>query len=258
MDRADRNGKPVIGLSVLHGNAEWVNRNSAHYLAALHMHAAAAGRTVSDSPVQFPGGVRAVPAEDGVLPTDVLDMLDGIVLSGGGDIHPSHFGQTINGAEPDRIDPKRDALELGLASAALERDLPILGICRGCQVLNVAAGGALVQHFDGHRSPLDATSYHQVDVLADSGLMAVAATPCMRVNTFHHQGIDRPGLAPGFIASGVAEPDAWLFEAIESPTHRWVLGVQWHPERLFELDDAHRRIWRSFVSACNGKVRRRR
>ena len=108
-----------------------------------------------------------------------------------------------------------------------------------------------MQHFEGHRSPEDRTAYHSVTVLPGTRLRSVIDVPTLRVNTFHHQGIDGASLAPALVASAMAEPDVWLVEALESPTHRWILGVQWHPERIFELDAAHRSIWRSFVSACN-------
>ena len=107
-----------------------------------------------------------------------------------------------------------------------------------------------MQHFDGHRSPENGTAYHMVTVNADSRLREAAATRELRVNTFHHQGVGVDGVAPGFTATGIAAPDAWLVEAIESTNHTWALGVQWHPERDFELDATHARIWDSFVAVC--------
>jgi putative glutamine amidotransferase len=177
--------------------------------------------------------------------------LDGLILSGGGDVHPRHFGQQLDGAEPHSIDEKRDALELALAPAALGRNLPVFGICRGCQVLNVAMGGGMVQHFDGHRTPEGGdTHYHDVTILPGSRLHGVVNDRSLTVNTFHHQGVDAATLAPLFSPAAVAQPDDWIVEAYESPQHRWVLGVQWHPERHFELDEGHQRIWQSFFDAC--------
>src|SRR5207302_611127 len=151
--------------------------------------------------------------------------------------------QPLNGAELESIDPKRDELELHLGRQALVMDLPIFGICRGCQVLNVAAGGSMVQHLDNHRSPQDGTAYHAVALAPASRLRAVIGQDALAVNTFHHQGMDHASLAPIFAPVGVAQPDPWLVEAYESPGHRWVVGVQWHPERIFELEEGHRRLW---------------
>ena len=147
---------------------------------------------------------------------------------------------------------------LGLLRAAIARELPIFGICRGCQVLNVAAGGSLIQHLEGHRSSPDTTSFHRVDLLPGSELSRIVGAETMVVNTFHHQGIGPSDLAPLFVPAAVAAPDTWLIEAYESLSHRWVRGVQWHPERDFELDDSHRRIWQSFLSACRDTIPSRR
>jgi putative glutamine amidotransferase len=180
----------------------------------------------------------------------VLDHLDGLVFSGGGDVHPQYFGESLNGAEPEAIDLKRDELELNLGRAALAQDLPILAICRGCQVLNVAAGGKMIQHLDGHRSAPDQTRFHDVNLTPHSRLRQMTGQERLLANTYHHQGLDAATLAPLFVATGFAAPDPWLVEAYESRRHRWVVGLQWHPERLFELDESHRRIWINFVGAC--------
>jgi putative glutamine amidotransferase len=157
----------------------------------------------------------------------------------------------MNGAEVESIDLQRDELELHLGQHALRRDLPIFGICRGCQVLNVAAGGKMVQHLDGHRAhPDGATRYHPVEFVGGTRLQEIVGQTSLMTNTFHHQGLDQVTLAPIFTPAGVAADDPWLVEAYESPTHRWVVGIQWHPERIFELDEGHRRIWESFLAAC--------
>jgi putative glutamine amidotransferase len=96
-----------------------------------------------------------------------------------------------------------------------------------------------------------------VAVAPDSALRGIVGTGEFAVNTFHHQGMDAATLAPGFRPAAVAKPDAWLVEAYESAEHRWVVGVQWHPERTFELDEPHLRLWDSFVAACqDGRARR--
>jgi putative glutamine amidotransferase len=206
-----------------------------------------------DQPARLPDGRTIQPDAEGRLPASILDALDGLILSGGGDVAPHYFGQTLNGAEADNIDLRRDELELNLARAALDRDLPLFGICRGCQVLNVAAGGSMIQHFDGHRSPEDATAYHEVQVTPTSRFRQIVGQDVLTVNTFHHQGMDLPSIAPIFVPSALASPDGWLVEAYESPTHRWVVGVQWHPERTFELSEPHQALWHSFLAACQAR-----
>lgn len=240
-----------IGITSRHGSPEWLQQNARNYLAMVASYRALPVAITPDRPVVLPDGERFTPDADGRVPDAVLDRLDGLILSGGGDVHPRYFGQEQDGAEDETIDVRRDELEIGLGQAALTRNLPVFGICRGCQVLNVAAGGAMIQHFDGHRTPADgATRFHPVRVEQDSKLFAIVATEQFDVNTFHHQGLDRDSLAPHFRAAAIADPDAWLVEAYESTQHKWVVGVQWHPERIFELGDAHRRLWESFVQAC--------
>ena len=243
-----------IGITSRHGSPEWLQQNARNYLAMVASYRALPVAITPDHPVVLPDGERFVPDSTGRVPAAVLEQLDGLILSGGGDVDPRYFGQSPAGAEPETIDVRRDELEIGLGQAALARDLPIFGICRGCQVLNVAAGGAMIQHFDGHRSPADGTTrFHPVRVEQGSKLHAIVATEQFDVNTFHHQGLDRPSLAPHFRPAAVAEPDTWLVEAYESAQHRWVVGVQWHPERIFELGDAHQRLWESFVQACKAQ-----
>lgn len=240
-----------IGITSRYGSPEWLQQNARNYLAMVASYQAMPVALTPDHPAVLPDGLCYEPAPDGRLPAAVLDHLDGLILSGGGDVAPHYFNQALAGAEESSIDLKRDELEIGLAQAALARNQPLFGICRGCQVLNVAAGGAMLQHFDGHRSPLDgATRFHTVQVTPASRLRTIVAADAFEVNTFHHQGLDQASLAPGFQAAALADPDAWLVEAYESALHDWVVGVQWHPERSFELGDAHRRLWESFFDAC--------
>jgi putative glutamine amidotransferase len=243
----------TIGITTRKGDDAWVRENTQNYINVLQSYGVTPVILSPDTPVTLPDGTRYAPDALGRLPAEVLARLDGLVLAGGGDVHPKYFGAELAGANPDAIDLKRDELELALARQAYAADLPTFGICRGCQVMNVAAGGGMVQDFDGHRSPKDAPVLHDVTLEAGSRLEAIIGRSRLPVNTYHHQGLDRPSMAPLFAATGVADPDTWLVEAFESPDHRWVIGVQWHPERLFELDDAHRRLWDSFVAACQGQ-----
>jgi putative glutamine amidotransferase len=240
----------IVGVTSRRGNHEWVSKNTHNYLNTLNNLGVTTLILAPDTPVQLPNGICYHPDPEGRLSPKLLDHLHGLILSGGGDVDPKYFGAELQGAEVESIDHSRDELELNLARAALAMDLPVFGICRGCQVLNVAAGGSMIQHFDGHRSPKGATAYHDVVVTPQSRFHQIVGEDAFAVNTFHHQGMDRASIAPIFTPSAIASPDQWLVEAYESPTHSWVVGVQWHPERTFELSDPHLRLWQSFMAAC--------
>ncbi|MCE7988295.1 MAG: gamma-glutamyl-gamma-aminobutyrate hydrolase family protein [Caldilinea sp. CFX5] len=239
-----------IGVTTRHGDPTWVQNNTRNYLQVLQASGAIPVVLSPDCPTSLPDGSTVQPDEAGRLPATLLDRLHGLILSGGGDVHPKYFGQELAGAEPESIDLKRDELELALAQAALARDVPLFAICRGCQVLNVAAGGGMVQHLPGHRSPKDSTAFHDVTIAPTSRFQAIVGMDRLPVNTFHHQGMDLASMAPLFTPVALAQPDEWLVEAYESRQHRWVIGVQWHPERVFELDPGHRRLWSSFLAVC--------
>jgi putative glutamine amidotransferase len=167
-------------------------------------------------------------------PDEVLALIDGLILAGGTDIDPSSYGQP---ADPNTVEtvPRRDLFELALARAAIERDLPLLGICRGMQLLNVACGGTLHQHLPDryghgeHRRVVGSFDGSEHDVALRDGSLAAAAAGEIDhgVCSHHHQGVDR--LGDGLVVSGVSKLDD-LVEAIEVPDRRFVLGVQWHPE----------------------------
>jgi putative glutamine amidotransferase len=167
-------------------------------------------------------------------PDDVLDGLDGLLLSGGADVDPGMYGRERH-AKTVNTRPDRDRAEIALARRALERDLPLLGICRGMQVLNVALGGTLVQHLPDdvghtdHRRSLGSFDNADHDVRLAPGSLAarVAGETCHATKSHHHQGVDE--LGEGVVASGWSVLDE-LVEAIELPDRRWALGVQWHPE----------------------------
>jgi putative glutamine amidotransferase len=188
--------------------------------------------------------VRAIAAAGG-LPVQVVReadsvelvrRLDGLVLSGGDDVDPRLYGTVARG-HSTHIDPERDAFELALIEAALRLDVPLLGICRGCQLLNVARGGTLVEHLpleegEAHGQlayPLWARVHHLH--LTAGELLDGLLEPNVRVNSFHHQAVDR--LGDGIVALATA-PDG-VCEAIRYGEH--ALGVQWHPEYLREQPD---------------------
>ena len=187
--------------------------------------------------VQRAGGLPLILAPDPITvedPDEVLELIDGLVLAGGVDMDPSTYGAERH-PTVTRTVPERDAFEIALARRALERDLPLLGICRGMQVLNVACGGSLIQHLpddvgheDHRRSPgsFDDAD-HDVRLEAGSIAARAAGETLHGTKSHHHQGVDR--LGGGLRVTGWATLDD-LPEAIEAPDRRFALGVQWHPE----------------------------
>ena len=196
--------------------------------------------------------VLPVTEDEGLLQAYV-QALDGFVFTGGGDVDPALFGQWQRPA-CGSITPPRDAHELALARLLVQERKPVLGICRGVQVLNVALGGTLYQDIDtevpsehiAHRQkqPFSYAS-HPVDVVPGTLLHRVLGTERVMVNSLHHQAIHRPG---AWKVCALA-PDG-LSEAAELPGHPFFLGVQWHPEQLQHRDAASRALFSAFVDAC--------
>ena len=161
------------------------------------------------------------------IPTDV----DGLCLAGGPDIAPARYGESDPNHLAKEPDLERDEMEFGAIDAALRRDIPVLGICRGFQLINVALGGRLVLNVD-HHEPEDPDSvrlHHDVAIDASSKLAAASGGVLLDVNTRHHQAVTSRELAPSLRATASVGD---LIEAFESDEHRWVVGVQWHPERI--------------------------
>lgn len=171
-----------------------------------------------------------------------------VCLSGGGDIEPSRYGAADIAGVCENVVPERDELELRMTRDALATDVPVLGICRGFQLLNVALGGSLAMHVDGHQAKGDAVITHEVAVAAGSLLAKACGAPALRVNSRHHQAVTADRLAPALRATAFHDG---LVEAFESPSHRWVIGVQWHPERSGEVDEHAARIFDAFVAAAS-------
>ncbi|MGA4965956.1 gamma-glutamyl-gamma-aminobutyrate hydrolase family protein [Streptomyces pseudogriseolus] len=189
--------------------------------------------------VQRAGGLAAMlPPDAPEHAAGAVARLDGLVIAGGPDVEPVHYG-----AEPDpRTGPParaRDAWELALIAAALERGVPLLGICRGMQLLNVALGGTLFQHVDGHAEEPGVFGRHPVKPVPGTRYGGLAPEQTS-VPAYHHQAVDR--LGRGLLASAYAEDGT--VEAVELPAPAWVLGVQWHPEMGDDL-----RVMRALINA---------
>jgi putative glutamine amidotransferase len=167
-------------------------------------------------------------------PDEMLDRLDGLILSGGADVDPSSYGAEPHPATRGTV-PERDRTEIALARRAIERDMPVLGICRGMQLMNIALGGTLRQHLpdlvghEHHRQNPGSFENSDHDVRLEPGSLAAraAAEELHGTKSHHHQGVD--ALGEGFIVTGVSAIDDTP-EAIELPSCRFALGVQWHPE----------------------------
>jgi putative glutamine amidotransferase len=219
--------RPVIGICTVLERARWsVWDQEAFLLPRSYIRA-----------VQDAGGLALmIPPDESVQddPDEALDLLDGLILAGGADIDPSVYGAEPHPETKGSV-PERDAFEIALARRAMDRDLPLLGICRGMQLMNVARGGTLEQHLPDshghhdHRRALGSFDDADHDVRLAEGSLAhrAAGETVHATKSHHHQGIARVG--DGFEVSGWAVMDE-LPETIELPDRRFALGVQWHPE----------------------------
>ena len=217
---------PTIGITTYHTNADW--RGWSEEGALLPWRYVSAIRAGGGRPVLLPPGGDAAEAEATVA------VLDGVVIAGGGDINPAIYGAAKH-PETSANAPDRDAWELAIADAAVRLDKPLLGICRGMQVINVAMGGTLHQHVPDlvghheHASVPGSYGAHPVRVAAGSGLATILGrTQVDTVPTQHHQALDR--LGDGLTAT--AWSDDGIVEAVEldAPGCPFAVAVQWHPE----------------------------
>ena len=193
----------------------------------------------------------------------ILDGVDGLLLSGGPDLEPGYYGERPI-PELGTTIPEWDALEMALLGLALERRMPIFGICRGMQMLNVALGGTLYQDVPSQLGA-DAIDHwqmtpkfqvaHEVDVLDDSYLAEMTDRQTVEVNSYHHQGIK--GLADALTVA--ARSVDGVIEATESRdfSERWAVGVQWHPEGLLDTASGHRHLFEAHVRAAERHASRR-
>jgi putative glutamine amidotransferase len=206
------------------------------------------------------GGVPVVlPLQDGNADA-LLDLVDGLIFSGGADIDPALFGDTEIHPKTYDVHPLRDRFELDLMTRAIERDLPVFCICRGIQILNVACGGTLFQDVpDQFSSALQHRQQetgherhepsHNVEAESESLLASVYGSVSVPVNSYHHQAVK--DVAPGLHVT--ARSDDGLAEAVEMPGRTFVLGVQWHPEMMFEANPEHLAPFKELVAAATAK-----
>ena len=201
--------------------------------------------------------LRAIEAAGGmpvVLPPigdaeAILARLDAVCLSGGPDLDPAAYGARDRHAELGQTEPELDAFELALARAADRSGLPLLGICRGAQALNVARGGTLHQHLPGHRQTVPGTrTTHAVEIAARTRLARIAGAGALAVNSFHHQAVD----ALGHGLQVTARALDGTVEAIEAPGSRFVLGVQWHVEALVH-ELRHGAVFEALIAAARAE-----
>ncbi|HKG58070.1 MAG TPA: gamma-glutamyl-gamma-aminobutyrate hydrolase family protein [Candidatus Limnocylindrales bacterium] len=192
---------------------------------------------------------------------DAFAAMDGLLLTGGADVDPSRYGATVQGATG--MEPERDALEAAAFQAAEDKALPILGICRGLQALNVFCGGKLIQDVPGHAGPSWGRGNplrHPLRIAPGTRLARIlfptnARGGVIEVNSYHHQGIRVADLAPTLVPNAFATSSVGeLVEGVETRSGRFVVGLQCHPERQDSTPEAFERVFRVFVDACRGTV----
>lgn len=220
-------------------NEEIAWRKNDRYFEAVHRH----------------GGDVIVLDEDSATEdrANAFASMDGLLLSGGADLDPALYGEERHPTTV--VEPGRDALEQAAFSAAEERGVPVFGVCRGMQAVNVFRGGSLVQDIEGHTSPAypapEATS-HDLEIEAGTRLADVLGEGTATVNTYHHQAIRPEQVGRGLRISGYSEhPDGDLVEAFENEDpERWLIAVQSHPERTEFTSPEFERLWASFLEAA--------
>lgn len=244
---SDKSLKPLIGITstTLSINPPY---NGAYVADGYHTGMARAGAT----PIIIP----LVEEED--VWQDILERIDGLIFTGGHDIHPLYYGEGLH-PKIGELDPLRDRMEIRAAQYALRLDKPILGICRGCQLLNVAQGGTLYQDINAQRE----NSYlhqqtaprpeptHYVNLAKGSRMADIFQMERILTNSFHHQAIK--DLAPGF--KSVAQAEDGVIEGFESLNHSFVLGIQFHPEMMWHQSEQMFNVATYFLDVVRGKER---
>jgi putative glutamine amidotransferase len=231
--------RPVIGVTLGDGDEPGVHAMREDYVRSIE-----AAHAV---PVVLP----AVRPEHAAT---IVDRIDGLLLSGGVDVDPQLYGRAPH-PKLGRVNRRRDEFELALVRETLRRDLPILAICRGQQVLNVALGGTLVQDIPSewrggteHDAAGERWSrVHGVELTAETKLRSILGRERLSVNSFHHQAVER--VAEGLTVSARC-PEDGLVEGLEAPGARFVVAVQWHPESFWNRPDSFHSLFEAHVEAC--------
>jgi putative glutamine amidotransferase len=240
-------GMPVIGISTIDD----------HDAAGIHAPRFSLNQSYAKA-VEAAGGIPILipQIEEASALRRIYDMLDGIMLPGGLDIHPKYYGQEPHPAL-DPTDLGLDFVETSILPWALEDDMPVLGICRGEQVVNVVMGGTLIQdiytqypttidHRESFKRRIRDFLAHDIAIDPESRLRALAGEDRIWVNTSHHQAVDK--VAPGLVATAWS-PDG-IVEAVEAPNHRFLMAVQCHPEEMWRKHAWARRLFKSFVDTA--------
>lgn len=238
--------RPRIVLTVTvptrHPESELAERKNRLYADAV--------RHAGGDPVLLDGSSSQVMREA------AFGKMEGLVLTGGADVDPGRYGEGFAGAVD--VEPERDELEAAAWLVAETRGLPVLGLCRGMQELNVLMGGTLVQDVEGHRGPAyghGEALTHGITLVPGTRLATIldpegTGTP-LQVNSFHHQAVVPDRLAPGLRVAAIAgHSGIEIVEGLEAPGDRFIVGVQCHPERAESTPPAFERLWTAFVEAC--------
>ena len=234
-------GKPIVGITAAHCSEELKTFPRHYYVESIKN---AGGIPLIIPPVGNTEGAK-----------DVLQLINGLILTGGGDISPTYLNE-----DPRRgigtCFPERDLSEILLTQLALQQNLPLLGICRGIQVLAVAAGGGIYQDIPSQYPSAILHSqtaprqypWHDVDIVEDSVLYRLLKKTKIGVNSLHHQAVSE--IPPGFIQCAFASDG--IIEGIEKLGAKFCIGVQWHPESMMETEAHSKVLFRGFIEACLG------
>jgi putative glutamine amidotransferase len=230
---------PLIGITTYHRN-----ENNAFTLPAEYVDSV---RRAGGIPILIPPGEK--------LLDELLPHLDGLILSGGGDVDPALYGGQPHSTVYN-VSPERDNSEAAIVSKVVGSELPVLCICRGLQILNVALGGTLIEHLPDvvgeevpHRAPPRSPVMHPVQIQPDSKLAEIMQGDRVETASWHHQALDE--VAPSLRVVATA-PDG-ILEALEMPGHPWLVAVQWHPELTAAADPTQQRLFDTLIEVARRK-----
>lgn len=234
-------GKPIVGITAAHCSEELKTFPRHYYVESI--------KNAGGIPLIIP------PVGNTEEAKDVLQLINGLVLTGGGDISPTYLKENPRRGVGECF-PERDFSELLLTQLAMKQDLPLLGICRGIQVLAVAAGGGIYQDIlsqcpsamlHSQTAPRQ-YAWHDVAIVVESVLSRLLDTTKIGVNSLHHQAVSE--IPPGFTQCAFASDG--IIEGIEKTGAKFCLGVQWHPESMMETEAHSKALFRGFIEACLG------